>query len=413
MRTIFLWRGHHGAEFQRLFDGAWDAGDLLIACPPTELESSFVQALPEGRIELVGDWQGWELPERNGAAPRYPEDPILGVFTTGTTRSNQKLVLYSRKNIEASQNAIFALYDADRIDTIFCYPQPYHVFGLLLGYALARLKGLRLVCPEGAYSRAAHTQWLAQESDALLTLATPSHVLDLCSQMESLGVTPRPTYSCILGGAKVDAGAWHRARDVARIEAPSIGYGCTEASPGITHLPPGVEPLVDGDIGWPLAHLAFEFATNGEGYTIRGDSVCLAMIEGGQVAFPSSHTVRDQLQILEDGRMAFVHRTDMVLNRGGEKFPLERIEAVLKKRLGIDAICVAVPDARLGSELGIVACAPTDLPTAALFETLADVFKRRFNPAHLRRVPELPLNPSAKPDRKVAAKFFNDSAANL
>lgn len=411
MRTIYLWRGHHGPEFQRLFAKSWDRGDLLIACPPTDLEPTFVQGLPEGLIECVGDWSSdfaATLPERRGEAPVYPDTPILGVFTTGTTRATQKLVLYSRRNVMASQDSIFGLFDAARVDTIFCYPQPYHVFGLLLGHALARLKGLTIVCPEGPYGRHAHDQWLGVESGSLLTLATPSHLLDLAAHLRHLGKTPRPTYSCILGGAKVDATSWRLARDVARIEAPSIGYGCTEASPGITHLPPGVEPLVDGDIGWPLAHVAIDFGDAGDtgGYTIHGPGVCLATVEDGQVRFALSHTVRDELQMLEDGRLAFAHRTDMVLNRGGEKFPLERIEAVLKTKLGVDAICVAVPDARLGSELGIIASAPVDLSTEALFETLSAVFKRRFNPAHMRRVARLPLNPSAKPDRKAAANLL-------
>jgi 3-phosphoshikimate 1-carboxyvinyltransferase len=405
--VIHLWRGHHGAEFLRLFDRCWASGELLIACPPTELDAAFLNALPAGDIRLAGDWPDLgALPGRE-AAPEYPERPVLGVFTTGTTRAAQKLVLYSRANVESSQDAIYALYDERRIDTIFCYPQPYHVFGLLLGFALARLRDLRIVFAEGPYGRRSHAAWLEQTSHAMLTLATPSHLRDLCAYVTAQGATPRATYSCILGGARVDVDDWRAARQVARIEYPSIGYGCTEASPGICHLPPGSPPLCDGDVGWPLRQAQLDFSP-GDGFLLRGPSLCLAAIEGGVAAFPEAHLVRDELAPLDaTGRLAYRGRIDMVLNRGGEKFPLEQIESLLKARHDLDAICVAVPDQRLGAELGIVARARSGVAPAAIFATLREAFKRPFNPEHLRFVDELPLNPSAKPDRKAAARLID------
>jgi 3-phosphoshikimate 1-carboxyvinyltransferase len=280
------------------------------------------------------------------------------------------------------------------------------VFGLLLGFALARLHDLSIVFADGPYGRHSHALWLEQSTHSLLTLATPSHMRDLCAHLAQTGATPRPTYSCILGGAKVDRADWRLAQDVARIEYPSIGYGCTEASPGICHLPPGVEPLVDGDVGWPLRQA--RLAPAGEaGFRLTGGSVCLATIEDGVVQFPEAHLVRDALDPLDDsGRLAYRARVDMVLNRGGEKFPLEQIESLLKARHGLDSICVAVPDARLGSELGIVARVRAGVAPTAIFATLSEAFQRPFNPGHLRFVEELPLNPSAKPDRRAAAALL-------
>jgi acyl-CoA synthetase (AMP-forming)/AMP-acid ligase II len=336
---------------------------------------------------------------------------VLGVFTTGTTAASSKLVLYTRRNIEASQDAIWDLYDAERIEQIFCYPQPYHVFGLLLGHVLAARKQRRLVFAPGAYGRAAHEHWLQTVSARTLTLATPSHMTDLCAYLARRGICPPASYSCLLGGAKVSLDVWRRAQGIARIAEPSVGYGCTEASPGITHLSPGVEPLVDGDVGYPLAGVSLAFAADGESYRIQGEHVAFATIADGRLDFPVTHEVRDALTSLDQGRWAFAGRKDMVLNRGGEKFPLDRIEAVLKARHGVDAICVALPDPRLGEELGILARKGAEASPGEIFLTLAEVFRRAFDPARLTIVDELPLNANAKPDRRAAVELLSRKAS--
>lgn len=407
MDVIRLWRGTHGEGFRDAFAESIAKGDLLIACPPAPLDPGFLPLLPAGRIHQVGEWTE-RLERPDGETPEYPERPVLGVFTTGTTNASQKLVLYSRRNVEASRAAILSLYDEARIDRIFCYPQPYHVFGLLLGYALAHSRELPLVSAKGPYGRHAHDQWLASAGRGTLTLATPSHLSDLCSYLTRRGICPPSTYSVILGGAKVGVDVWRKARDVARIQSPSIGYGCTEASPGITHLGPGVEPVTDGDVGFPLPGVGMRFAADGESFRIEGPNVCLATIDAGKLTFPRSHEVRDALVPLGGGRFAFAGRKDMVLNRGGEKFPLERIEAVLKTRHGAETICVALPDARLGEELGIVLRKGAST-SAEIFGTLSEVFQRRFDPTRLAVVEDLPLNANAKPDRRAAVALFSAS----
>jgi acyl-CoA synthetase (AMP-forming)/AMP-acid ligase II len=383
VREPVVWRGHHGDEFRALFERCWDEGTLLIACPPAAVDEA---CLALARETLAA-----------------PEAPVLGVFTTGTTRATPRLVLYSRRNLEASQGSIFALFDASQVDTIFCYPQPYHVFGLLLGYALSKLRSLELVTGHGPYGKSHHERWLAVDSGRTLTLATPTHIVDLCVYLSEQRARPRPTYSAILGGARVDRHVWRLARDRAEITAPSVGYGCTEASPGICHLPPGVEPAVDGDVGWPLAHAALTFPEGGC-FVLTGPGVAMATIEAGRLTYPSEHCGGDELVRHTGGRLAFGGRRDLILNRGGEKFQLEAIETVLRERHGLEAICVEVPDHRLGGELGIVARAGAS--RGPVYETLAEVFGRRFDPTRYCDVQALPLDANAKPDRRAAAALL-------
>jgi acyl-CoA synthetase (AMP-forming)/AMP-acid ligase II len=375
---------------------------------------AFVAALPSAEVLPVGTWSEVEttallaaLNKKRQAATwnDLPNEPVLGVFTSGTTSNTQRLVLYSKANVRASQEAIFALFDAERCKRIFCYPQPYHVFGLMLGYVLAELKSCELFFCEGAYGKAAHDLWLKNQEERTLTLATPTHLLDLLEHVERGGHRPRPTYSAIIGGTAVDARIWNLARDQLLIEQPSIGYGCTEASPGVSHLPPGVEPRGDGDLGYRLPHLHTSITS--EGVSIFGPSVAMAMIEAGQMTLLKDFVIRDVITEAADGRLSYGARHDLVLNRGGEKFQLERIETVIREEHALQTICVPLPHPRLGEELGIVVeskIGAQDL--RPVFSTLKAHFNRGFDLDAVMFVEVLPLNANAKVDRRAAAQLF-------
>lgn len=415
LRRIILWKGHHSSAFAQAFGRTWEGdSELLIACPPLLRDFSFLPQLPPAEVVLAGDWEPDISAAHLNVRPRedgsgshgYPAMPVFGVFTTGTTRDQPKLVLYTRENIVSCQRAIFDLFDRDQIRAVFSYPQPYYVFGLTLGYGAAHINGWRLVVPEGKYTADHHRQWLAMNGHEILTLATPAHLTDLAAYCRQQGARPRPTYSCILGGARVDRATWLAARDDLAIAAPSIGYGCAEASPGISHLAPGVEPLNDGAIGRPLPHLALEVIPEG-GIRFSGPSLCLATIENGIIHFPVEMTVKDRVLVQGDGTMVFAARTDMVLNRGGEKFSLEHIEVALRERLGIDSICVALPDQRLGQELGVLIKRRHGVSRDQVFTLLEQVFGRGFSRDRFLEVERIPLNDNSKPDRKSALLSFS------
>jgi acyl-CoA synthetase (AMP-forming)/AMP-acid ligase II len=404
MDRIILFKGHHSPAFAKLFRETWHSEDqLLIACPPVLQDFSFLSQLPPGEIFFAGEWR-LPLPAniKRAGARGYPARPSFGVFTTGTTREQPKLILYTKENIASCQAEILKHFDTKRITTVFSYPQPYYVFGLTLGYAMAEINNWRLVAPNGVYSKEHHNEWLRQTDDGMMTLATPAHLSDLSSHTKSAGQAVRPTYTCILGGAKVDRHTWLLARDQLAIEAPSIGYGCAEAAPGITHLAPGHEPEADGEIGKPLAHLNVEILGDG-GIKFSGPSLCLATIENGIINFPVEMTVNDRVTVRDDGSMVFAARTDMLLNRGGEKFSLEHIESAIKRELGVEAICVALPDKRLGHELGVLMRSCQGVDREQLFSMLEKSFGKRFDSKRFKEVSALPLNDNSKPDRKAAA----------
>ncbi|NJL25528.1 MAG: acyl--CoA ligase [Calothrix sp. SM1_5_4] len=219
-------------------------------------------------------------------------------------------------------------------------------------------------------------------------------------------MTPAPSYSCIMGGAAVSKTLWSNVRDELAIVAPSIGYGCTEASPGITHLPPGTEPSEDGEIGYPLASLSSD--PTGDGVRIEGTSLCMALIQDGQAEFPEHLMIRDRVRVGIEGRWIYEGRLDLTLNRGGQKFSLENIERELHQALGVGVVAVSVRDSRLGEDLGLVLVASGEeqkmLKRAE--EILQSGFGLRLNTGRVRFVTDFPLNECSKIDRRSLNALF-------
>lgn len=399
-----LVKGYHSHELFESVKRAWHNDDhLLVVAPPLKTETSFLEFLPGG-----------------SRAPHFPEKPIFGVFTSGTVSGRPRLVLYSRRNIEAALDSVLHLFDRSRITSVFAYPQPFHTFGLTLGYLLALKLGVPLHFHEGKYSQASHAKRAELTDPGLLTLGTPAHFYDLCSLIRS-GLKVAPSYSCIMGGAAVDAALWRDVRETALIAEPSIGYGCTEASPAVTHLAPGQEPLVSGEIGVPLDNLHSRVVA-GEGVEISGPSLCMAILEGEDIRFPKRLMISDNIEVRDpDGAWIFHGRLDLLMNRGGSKIALEQVEAVLKEELDVLAIALAIPNARLGFELAVAVksedsnhSSRTDVETNAsvnkrrseILSLISERFAIRIPENHVTFTDHFPLSESAKIDRAALTRQF-------
>ncbi len=405
-KRILIWKGFHHETMYDLFKLCWDKNYLLICCPPSLKDFSFTKHLPQGDISFCGKWpEGTPQIEHTRENTKYPDEPVLGIFTTGTTRAKPRLVLYSKENVTSCQESIFSLFDMSRVKQIYCYPQPYHVFGLLLGYAACHCKNLKLVIPDGKYSSDHHYLFSQKVTKDTMSLMTPTHLSDLKNYLVENMLTPAQSYTCIIGGAKVSMSQWLSAQSILNIEQPSIGYGCTEASPGISHLAPGIQPKEDGEIGRTLAHINLDFIPD-SGIQFSGPSLALATIENGQIEFPKTMIIPDQLAMRKDGSMLFKSRTDNILNRGGEKFSLEAIESFIKTKHKLDTVCVPVNHTRLGSELGVIIKTPSTIKRATLYKTLEVEFGRKFSSRNYIETDQLPINDQAKLDRKAAKKLF-------
>jgi acyl-coenzyme A synthetase/AMP-(fatty) acid ligase len=389
---IHLWKNFHSKELVALLKKCWDSDDLLILCSPHVSDFSFVDDLSDAVLAT------------------FPERAVLGVFTTGTVSGAPRLVLYSKKNIESSLASLFSLFDDQQIEEVFCYPQPFHTFGLTLGYLYSILKNKKLSFPDGPYTQSAHTLRADIQHEKVLTLGTPAHFFDLISQVESGKISLHPSYSAIIGGAKVSTKLWHELQTKLKILSPSIGYGASEACPGVTHLPPGTAPKEDGEIGFPLPNLKLELKP-GMGIEFSGENLCVAILEKGELSFPKKVLLTDQVEKRADGRLVYVGRTSLIINRGGTKYSIEALEALLLQKLNHRCACFAVEDPRLGEEVGVLLESKIDEADAratlqdACRKVLAAHFGHHFGVPEFHLTSELPFNANGKIDRKQVAKL--------
>lgn len=379
LSQVHLARGTHSAELYELVKKSWQEDTPLILCPPQ------LSQLPDlTKIDV-------------------PDKMILGVFTSGTSTGQPRLVLYSKKNIISSLEAIRKLFQVDRIDHIFCYPQPTHVFGLVLGYLQSIVYNLPISFSPGSYSHRAHELWNAKLTPGTLTLGTPVHFFDLMRFNQKHQIKPRMSYSSIAGGAPVTVKLWNDMKTTLNIESPSIGYGASEASPGICHLPPGVEPEFNGDVGQALDGVRINNITS-QGFYFKGDNVCLGIVDNDRYLADEWILIKDQIEKLD--RYCVFGRSDLAINRGGLKYHPEILEATLMAE-GVKALVMPLYDERLGQEVALLV--ETNAPGKEV-ALRAQIKEAMLNHHELKLKDQLivfgliPLNANLKINRKEALK---------
>ncbi len=410
MPKIIVWKGFHSREVKDLIRNVFhSADDLLILCPPriSDIEA-WLPFLPTGKIEFKGEFSSLASID-HVSQYIFPHPPKFALFSTGT-EGEGKLIFYSNENFSASLRGIHSFFKDLPVRNIFSYPQPYHVFGLGIGYLSEHILGKNVFVPEGKYSRDDHEAWHSicrTHGNELLTLGTPTHFLDALKFHYDQGISPATSLACIVGGAKVEKSHWHLLQNNLHILNPSIGYGCSEASPGITHLPPGVPPVDDGDVGFVIPGGKLTDSV------YEGENVCLAIASGNKLNFPEGkYPLTDKLEQDDSGRIHFLQRNSLVLNRGGEKFSLEEIEGHIFKAAGIRAVAVSTEDSRLGSDLGIIYESSIE-KAHELQKILALQFKREFNQDNFVRISQLPVNAMAKPDRQKCFQILSENRSMI
>lgn len=408
---IYLWRGGHSPELLQTLHSCWKHHKLLILCPDQLQDFSFLSAWPEAQFIFCGDWTISEKRKikdnlfKSKSFETFSAIPQLGVFTSGTSSGQPRLVLYSRQNVLSSLTSIREVFQTQQIRKIFCYPRPTHTFGLVLGYLQALLFQHELVVPFGPYSRAAHSLWVDSADNHTLTLGVPTHFYDLIRYVQDHQLRPRSSYSCIVGGGSVSVSLWDQLQTILNVQAPSIGYGATECSPGVTHLPPGRRPTEDGELGSELRTVKMHVSESGA--TIQGPNVAMAFYEAGRWLQPTEVVLGDRLQRRSDGILIFKGRTTDILNRGGVKHSLEQIEQTLIQKCGHQLVCAARPDTRLGNDLAILGHVfLSEDERHKILQTLWETYQIRFDFSFYKQVNQLPLNDNGKLDRKACNQLL-------
>lgn len=414
---LILWRGLHDLQLLHWIDQAWKNRCQLVIVPPTIRDFSFLKKW-KGKIQYEGSWlEELKLNKLNESSEQenaeeglWPEDTVIGLFTSGTSSGTPRLSLFTKENLLYSLTAIRELFNVKKIEQIFCYPQPTHVFGLVLGYLQSYLYQIPLIIKEGPYSRECHQLWLTATSGNknTLTLGTPAHFSDLISWVSVDNNKVLTTYSCIVGGAPVTVKLWHQLQSQLMIESPSVGYGATEASLGISHLAPGVIPFCDSSIGELLSHVKIH-RINEEGFSFSGPNVATAIWQDSSFVKQKEFTLRDiitEKKISGKSQFIFEGRSDWIINRGGLKLSPESIESSISSEFGVDVVTIAYPNSRLGQEVAfILETDKSEKVVNKLIQFIANQFGFRPSLELLVFAP-IPKTDNGKKDRLEALKII-------
>lgn len=267
--------------------------------------------------------------ERMARAARLRAHVI--VATSGSTGA-LKLVALSKEAVLASAAAVNERLEAKSSD-VWCAVLPsFHVGGLGI-YARAHLTGSRIVA----------MPWSPRalvESDPTLVSLVPTHVHDLLNS----GLKPPSRLRAILvGGGAFRPDLDEKARAAGWPVLAS--YGMSECASTIAVrdvLLPHLDARTDEE--W---RLSFRGASLFSGYITE---------EGFNDPKVDGWFVSDDIGEVE-GRTLRVHgRHEDFVKIGGESVNLARLDRILESvRGGLDAVLIAVPDARLGHIIQLVA----------------------------------------------------------
>ncbi len=315
-------------------------------------------------LDVVTDGATAPPAERSPA----PEDEALVLHTSGTT-SRPKLVPLLQRNLAASARSIASSLELGPPDRSLNVMPLFHIHGIMAGLLAPLSAGGSVVATPG-FDAFAFGRWLDELQPTYYSAVPTMHHLVLAR------TRPRPR--CTLRFVRSSSSALARPvyeglRDLFGV--PVIeAYGMTEAAhqmttnplppreakPGSVGLPAGIEVAVASATNtllppWARGEVVVRGPTVIEGYADNPEANAAAFFDGW-------FRTGDEGYLDADGYLFLTGRIKEQINRGGEKIsPIEVEEVLLGHPLVSEAAVFAIPDPRLGEEVGAVVV-PADGP---------------------------------------------------
>lgn len=348
------------------------------------------------------------------------EDIGLVLHTSGTT-GRPKIVPLSQQNLCTSALNVAQSLALSPHDRCLSVMPLFHIHGLI-GAALSTIASAgSLACP-GAFRSSAFGNWIKTFQPTWYTAAPSIHaaVLARAGQVkEALGTSNRIRFlrSCSAPLSPQVASGLEELFGVPVLEA----YGMTEATHQIAcnPFPPHPRKLVSVGIATGteigiMDAMGIFLPRNVDGeIVVRGSSVMSGYAsapEANKIAFTEGwFRTGDQGRIDEDGYLFITGRIKEIINRGGEKVAPREVDEVLLSHPGVaEAVAFAIPDLRLGEEIGAAVVLKTEAEgglDARSLLTFAETRLASFKlPRRIVFVHEIPRGPTGKPQRIGLAK---------
>ncbi|CAF1378487.1 unnamed protein product, partial [Didymodactylos carnosus] len=293
------------------------------------------------------------------------DDPVNIQYTSGTT-GPPKAVLLSHHNILNS--AYFAAKrlgytENDRV----CIPVPFfHCFGMVHGNLACTLTGSCIVIPNEIFDAEKVLETVEQEKCTSL-YGVPSMFI---AEMEHPNFNKYDLSSLrtgIIGGSTFDIETVKQIQNKMNIKQITIGYGMTEASPGISHTFTNDDLERKITVGKALDHIEIKIIDLSTGKIVpRGETgeLCTRgyhVMIGYYNNKEETEKVIDQTRWMHTGDLAIMDDQDYIrivgrakdmIIRGGENIYPKEIEQYLSKYPAIrDIQVIGVPSRMYGEEI--------------------------------------------------------------
>ncbi|MFH8349886.1 beta-ketoacyl synthase N-terminal-like domain-containing protein [Streptomyces sp. NPDC018045] len=387
-------------------------GVLLAGAPEAEHQEPGIGSL-DG---LLTAWAG------SGPRPAdvTPDMPLVLIPTSGTTSARPKLCVHSHDGLLANTAAVTA--DAAFEGTVLTACPMTHLFGLQAVHA-----ALTAACGQVLL-----TGWdvdrfleLAREHDPRTVFAVPAQLRDVVGRLagtdEPAGFAPHQVRTA---GAAIAPALAARVRAALACELVVV-WGMSEIGTGTRtrpHHPDGTagEPVggvrvrivdEDGEVrpAGETGELQYRGPAMFRGYFREPELTRAALTEDGWLR------TGDVAAIGADGVVALHGRAAEQINTGGRTFFAAEVEGLLAGLANLGPLAVAgAPDDRLGEYPCLVV---TDHADRTIGLTEVTAFLRRLGladhkiPLELVTVPELPLSPAGKPDRRALKRLLAGTEA--
>lgn len=357
--------------------------------------------------------------------PANPQDPIIIVYTSGTT-GHPKGAMHSHIILRNVAN-VARIMHVEPGDVVLGHMPFYHVAGAFTEVCLCILTGCTLVpLPHWIVDEALD---IIERERVSIFGGIPTHFVDCIDAMRRRPRDTSSLKSAWIGGAPVTPDVALAAKEVLKLQALQAVYGMTEttASTTFSEFDAPLEILCEnkgrpigefdvkvcdathgamlpiGEIGevWVRGHLVMM------GYYKDPQSTAEVMTQDGWFRTGDLGVFDPEGYLKITGRLK-----EMFIVGGSNTYPAE-IERMLQSYPKVkQAVVVGVPDRRLG-EVGLAFVQLHDDTQAAAAELTAYCRDRMADykvPRHIRFVDDFPRTPTGKIQRFVLANLASEEA---
>ena len=371
------------------------AYQLDDADPAVFLVEDELGELADAALDLAATSPARELSERGEPSAPEDDDPLLLVYTSGTT-GKPKGALLTHANCFWTNLSFDLATGISGHDVVLQVLPQFHVGGWNVQSILAWWKGARVVL-ERSFD-AARALELIESEQVTTMMGVPANYLLMAEAPGFATADLSSLRLAVVGGAPMPVpllDTWAE-RGIEIVQ----GYGLTEAAPNVLCLPPEDARRKAGSAGKPYPYVECRIAADGE-LLVRGPNVFAGYWrnpEASAAAFRDGWLLTGDVAERDDeGNYTLRGRIKELVVSGGENVYPAEVEAVLHDhRAVVEAAVVGVPDERWGEVCVAYVVTRAPLDEAELRAHCTERLARFKVPKAFHTVEALPRNSLGK-----------------